>query len=151
MSEWRENAKGNFVYVIDTDDIMVVFQRPDGDWAGVYQDRFTKGAFDTAAEAMEAMEPILNGDTEMLHQPNPGWVANKKGSGFHIRIGGGIASVKLAQSGSWYATVDGVILKGQWFPSASKAKQAVSEYIRRPTSHISSAHFAEFDWHSDEG
>jgi hypothetical protein len=151
MSDWRENDKGNFVYVVDTDDIMVVFQRPDGEWAGVYQDRFTKGTFDTSEEAMEAMEPILNGDKSMLKPPNPGWVANKKGSGFHIRTGGGIASVKLARSGSWFATVNGEIINGQWFASASAAMEAASRYLQRPAGSVASALFAEFDWPSDEG
>ena len=34
MSDWRENSNGNFVYVIDTDDVMTVFERV-GLWFGV--------------------------------------------------------------------------------------------------------------------
>jgi hypothetical protein len=39
MSEWRENSNGNYVYVIETDDVMTVFERA-GLWFGVYDSRF---------------------------------------------------------------------------------------------------------------
>ncbi|MEN9772589.1 MAG: hypothetical protein RJA58_1232 [Pseudomonadota bacterium] len=145
MDEWRENDNGNYMYVISTDEVMTVFRRRDGDWAGAFQDRFTKGTFNTAEEAMQAMEPILEGDTSMLKPANTGWVANKKGAGFHIRIAGQIATVKPARSGSWYATVDGEILKGQWFDSAQEAMGAAARHLQGSIGFRSSALISESD------
>ncbi len=94
---------------------------------------------------MRAMEPILNGDKSMLKPPNPGWVANKKGAGFHIRMAGQIATVKPARSGSWYATVNGEILKWQWFDSAQEAMEAASRSLQRPKSSFALALIEELD------
>ncbi len=40
MSEWRENSNGNYVYILDSDELMTVYQR-DGDRFGVYDNHFT--------------------------------------------------------------------------------------------------------------
>lgn len=135
MSDWRENEKGNHVYVIDTDLVMTVFRRADGDWAGVYQDEFTKGSFGSAEEAMQAMEPILDGDTSMLQHRVSGWVRNKDGEGYHIRCEGRIASVRRSRSGSWYALVDGRLLEGRWFKSDQEARQEAERVLAFPTSY----------------
>ena len=129
MNEWRENSNGNYVYVIGSDQVMTVFQRRDGNWAGVYQNEFTKGAWETPEEVMRVMEPILGGDTSMLKPTQTGWVPNKDGKGFHLRQGGRIASAKLSSSGSWYLTVDGDLLKGQWFKTASMAMKEADRIL----------------------
>ena len=129
MAEWRENDKGNYVYVIDTDSVMTVFRRRDGDWAGAYDDRFTKGTFDTAEDAMQAMEPILQGDMTMLKPATYGWVANKGGGGFHLRTAKHLTSVKQSKSGSWFVIVDGQILDRQWFKTADEAKAAANKAL----------------------
>ena len=135
MSDWRENKKGNHVYVIDTDQVMTVFRRADGSWAGVYQDEFTKGSFDSAQEAMRTMEPILDGDTSMLQRRGSGWVRNKDGEGHHIRREGRIASVRRSRSGSWYASVDGRLLEGRWFKTDQEAKREAERVLAFPTSY----------------
>jgi hypothetical protein len=130
MHEWNENSNGNYVYVIDTDDIMTVFKNRDGDWVGVYRDRFTKGSFDTAEEAMKVMDSVLEGDTSMLRAPPiRGWIKNKAGSGFHRRTRGGVVSVKQSKSGSWYAIINGSLLGDEWFKSPEAAKTAVDRYL----------------------
>ena len=64
MSDWRENSNGNFVYVIDTDDVMTVFERA-GLWFGVYDNRFIEDGLSTPEKAMAFMEmAVLN---EQLH------------------------------------------------------------------------------------
>lgn len=132
MSDWRENERGNHVYVIDADQVMTVFRRADGNWAGVYQDEFTKGSFDSAEEAMRAMEPILDGDTSMLQRKVSGWVRNKDGRGYHMRRQGRIASVRRSSSGSWYASVDGRLLDGRWFKTDQEAKHEVERVLACP-------------------
>ena len=129
MSYWRENEKGNHVYVIDTDQVMTVFQRPDESWAGVYRNEFTKRNFDTAEEAMLEMEPILEGNTSMLRRTASGWVLNKNGKGYHMRRQGQIVSVKRSSSGSWYASVDGRLLDGRWFKTDREAKNEAERVL----------------------
>lgn len=135
MNYWHENEKGNHVYVIDADQVMTVFRRTDGKWAGVYQNEFTMGYFDSAEEAMRAMEPILNGDTSMLHKRVSGWVPNKDGNGYHIWRQGQIASVKRSSSGSWYATVNGNLLDGRWFKTDQEARDEAERFLAIPISH----------------
>lgn len=132
MNEWNENSNGNYVYVIDSDDIMTVFKNRDGDWVGAYKDRFTKGKFDTAEEAMEVMDSVLEGDTSMLRAPPiRGWIKNKAGSGYHRHTSDGIASVKQSKSGSWYAIIEGSLLRDEWFNTAQGAMAAVDRFLNR--------------------
>jgi len=123
MEEWIENSNGNFVYVIDTDDVMTVFSKG-GQWRGAYDDRFTDETFKTPEAAMAVMERAVLGDESGLlvkHRPQPtGWRQTKTG-GFHCVRGGSSMSVKLAKSGKWYLVMDQVLLKGHWFHSAEAA------------------------------
>jgi hypothetical protein len=130
MNEWQENSKGNYVYVIEADDLMSVFKNRDGEWAGAYQNRFTKGTFVSAEKAMRAMEPILDGELSMLKPPiERGWLRNKGGSGFHRLTPDGILSVKESKTGKWYATIFGNLLKNHWFDTAQAAKAEVDRRL----------------------
>ena len=128
MNEWRENANGNYVYALGREDVMTVFKRDDGDWAGVYQDRVTWGVFDTAEEAMAVMDPITDGDLSML-KPSEyhGWTATKDGKGYFKRQSGLLATAKRTTRGSWFVTVNGDLWEGQWFKTADEAKRAVDD------------------------
>ena len=44
MSEWCENSNGNYVFVLDTDEVMTVYQH-NGEWFGVYDSRFIDDGF----------------------------------------------------------------------------------------------------------
>ena len=56
MSEWNQNANGNYIYKIGPDDIMTVFKKKSGDgWGGVHDGEFLKGTYDTPEEAQKAM------------------------------------------------------------------------------------------------
>ena len=44
MSDWIQNSNGNYVYVLDSDDVMTVYKN-NGEWFGVYDGRFTECAF----------------------------------------------------------------------------------------------------------
>jgi len=131
MSEWNENANGNYVYKISADDIMTVFKKKSGDgWSGVRDGEFLKGSYDTPEEAQKAMEEFAFEFNSKLAAPirtNTGWQESKKGDYYKITEAG-ITSVKRASSGKWYlVTATQGMLEGYWFDTAkdamSKAEQ----------------------------
>lgn len=130
MSEWKENSNGNHVYVLDADDVMTVFQR-DGNWFGVYDNRFTPGSYETAEQAMEIMEmAVLNERLDLLIDPKPvlvGWRKTKAG-GYHRIRQGFTLTVKQATSGKWYLIKDQELVQGKWFDTADEAKREGDQY-----------------------
>ena len=82
MSEWRENSNGNYVYVIDTDDVMTVYER-NGMWFGVYDSQFTEDGFKTPEQAMDFMEKAVLGDGGGL-KAQPGRRLVGEGRLFHL-------------------------------------------------------------------
>ena len=125
MCEWNENDNGNYVYVIDSDDVMTVYEL-NGQWFGVYDNRFTDVGFKTAEQAMTVMEnAVLEDRLEILVERNPrptGWLKTKSG-GFHCHRDGGTMTVKQAKSGAWYLVVNQTMLQGKWFKTAEEAKR----------------------------
>ena len=125
MSEWRENSNGNHVYVIDTDDVMTVYER-NGVWFGVYDSRFTEDGFKAPEQAMDFMEKAVLGDRlDLLVKKNPipaGWRTTKNG-GYHCIRRGCTLTVKQAKSGKWYLVVNQVLFQGRWFDTADEAKR----------------------------
>ena len=125
MSEWRENSNGNYVYVIDTDDVMTVYQR-NGEWYGVYDNRFTEEGFQNPEEAMALMEKAVLGDRlHLLVKKNPmtvGWRETKKGGYLCVRRDRTM-TVKQAKSGKWYLVINQTIVQGKWFDTADEAKR----------------------------
>jgi len=123
MCEWNENDNGNYVYVIDSDDFMTVYER-NGEWFGVYDNRFTDVSFKTAEEAMTVMEnAVLEDRLEILVERNPRpivWLKTKSG-GFHCYRDGCTMTVKQAKSGAWYLVVNQTMLKDKWFKTAEEA------------------------------
>ena len=124
MSDWRENSNGNYVYVLDTDHVMTVFERS-GLWFGVYDNRFTEDGMNTPEKAMAFMEKaVLN---EKLHllvkrtQIPTGWRSTKTG-GIYCHRNGGTMTVKKAKSGAWYLLVNQTMFQGQWYKTAEEAK-----------------------------
>ena len=130
MSDWNQNGNGNYVYVIDKDDLMTVFKRKDGEWGGVYDGKFLRGSFDKPEEAQALMEKwVIEGDKSLAAPaPKLGWRPAKKG-GFYKNAGGGLAPVKQAKTGMWYISVDGGLVKGVWLSSAEDAMQRANEYV----------------------
>jgi hypothetical protein len=125
MSEWRENSNGNHVYVLDTDDVMTVYQR-NGDWFGVYDNRFTDDGFQNPAGAMTFMEKAVFGDRlDLLVKRIPmptGWRETKKG-GYHCVRRDRTMTVKQAKSGKWYLVINQTMVQGKWFETADEAKR----------------------------
>ena len=123
MSDWRENSNGNFVYVIDTDDVMTVFEIA-GLWFGVYDNRFIEDGQSTSEKAMAFMEiAVLNEQLHLLVKRTPiptGWRSTKTG-GFHCYRNGGTMTAKQAKSGAWYLLENQTMVQGKWFKTAEEA------------------------------
>ena len=123
MSDWRGNSNGNFVYVIDTDDVMTVFERA-GLWFGVYDNRFIEDGLSTSEKAMAFMEmAVLNEQLHLLVKRTPittGWRSTKTG-GFHCHRNGGTITVKQATSGAWYLLENQTMVQSKWFKTAEEA------------------------------
>ncbi|MCW1966415.1 hypothetical protein [Polynucleobacter sp.] len=125
MSEWNQNANGNYIYRISADDIMTVFKKKSGNgWSGVRDGEFLKGSYDTPQEAQKAMEEFVFEFNSSLAAPitqNTGWKASNKG-GYYKVDDGGITSVKQASSGKWFivSSIKGFI-EGHWFNTAQEA------------------------------
>lgn len=125
MSEWRENPNGNYVYVLDSDEVMTVYDR-NGEWFGVYDDCFTEEGFSDPEKAMALMErAVLDEETGLLVRRRPiatGWRQTKSGNYHRVRSDCTL-TVKRAKSGSWYLVIDQTLLEGRWFGSAKEAKR----------------------------
>lgn len=130
MSEWRENSNGNYVYVIDTDDVMTVYQR-NGEWFGVYDNRFTEDGFQNPEEAMAFIGKAVLGDRlDLLVKRSPmptGWRKTKSG-GYHCVRRNRTMTVKQAKSGKWYLVINQRMVEGKWFDTADEAKQQGDQY-----------------------
>ena len=125
MSEWNENANGNYIYKISADDIMTVFKKKSRDgWSGVRDGEFLKGSYDTPKEAQKAMEEFVfefNSDLAAPIFQNTGWRESKKG-GYYKVNDNGTTTVKRASSGKWFiiSSTNGLI-EGHWFDTAKEA------------------------------
>ena len=130
MSEWRENSNGNYVYILDSDDVMTVYER-NGEWFGVYDNRFTGGGLADAEQAMVFMEKAVLGDRlDLLVQRTPtpsGWRETKSG-GYHCVRRAHTMTVKQAKSGKWYLVINQTMVQGKWFDTADEAKQQGDQY-----------------------
>ncbi len=130
MSEWRENSNGNYVYILDSDELMTVYQR-DGDWFGVYDNHFTGDGFKKPEETMALMEKAVLGDRLDLlvkRKPQPtGWRKTKSG-GYHCVRRDHTMTVKQAKSGKWYLVINQTMVQGQWFDTADEAKWQGDQY-----------------------
>ena len=123
MSDWLENDNGNYVYVIDSDDVMTVYER-NGLWFGVYDNHFTAEGFKNSEQAMTVMEKaVLEDSLDLLVERNPrptGWLKTKTG-GFQRYRNGCTMTVKQAKSGSWYLVINQNMLKDNWFKTVEEA------------------------------
>ena len=130
MSEWLENSNGNHVYVLDTDEVMTVFERA-GEWYGVYDHRFTPDGFKTADQAMEIMErAVLDERLDLLTAPKPepvGWKKTNTG-GYQCIRHGVILTIKQAKNDKWYLIKGQAIVPGKWFDTAEQAKREGDQY-----------------------
>lgn len=125
MSDWRETNKGNYIYELDSGDVMTVFQRQDK-WFGVHDNCFSEEGFADPGKAMTLMElAVLSGQRDLLVRRKsmlPWWQETKSG-GYQCVRRDCTLTVKRAKSGSWYLIVDQTVLKGRWFDSAEEAKR----------------------------
>lgn len=125
MSDWIQNSNGNYVYVLDSDDVMTVYKK-NGEWFGVYDGRFTECGFKHPEQAMALMErAVLDDCLHLLVKKTPpqtGWRKTKTG-GYHCVRRTGMLTVKQAKSGKWYLVVDQTLLADQWFNTAEEAMQ----------------------------
>lgn len=131
MSDWNESVNGNFVYVIDDNQVMTVFKKLGSDeWGGVYDDNFLKGSFDTPEEAQKVLERyVFNDEKNLVTVCKTGWQVSKKG-GFYKRSARGIVTVKQAKNGKWFVILNqGIMLKENWFNTADEAKQKANTFI----------------------
>jgi len=125
MSEWNQNANGNYVYKISADDIMTVFKKKSGNgWGGVRDGEFLKGNYDTPEEAQKAMEEFVFEFKPTLAAPipqNTGWKASNKGTYYKVDEDG-VTSVKRASSGKWFivSSTNGIV-QDHWFNTAEEA------------------------------
>lgn len=130
MSEWRENSNGNYVYVLDTDEVMTVYQR-NGEWFGVYDSRFVEDGFETPEQAMVLMEKaVLSDRLDLLVKSTPmptGWRQTKNG-GYHCVRRDRTLTVKQAKSGKWYLVINQTMVQGKWFDTAEEAKRQGDQY-----------------------
>ena len=130
MSEWLENSNGNYVYAIDTDDVMTVYLR-NGEWFGVYDNHFTETGFNSPEEAMALMgKAVLDDRLDLLEKRNPmaiGWRHTKSG-GYHCVRRDRTMTVKQAKSGKWYLVINQRMVQGKWFDTAEEAKRQGDQY-----------------------
>ncbi len=130
MSEWRENSNGNYVYVLDTDEVMTVYQR-NGEWFGVYDNHFTEEGFENPEKAMAFMEKAVLGDRlDILVKSAPmptGWRQTKNG-GYHCVRRDRTMTVKQAKRGKWYLVINQTMVQGKWFDTADEAKRQGDQY-----------------------
>jgi hypothetical protein len=130
MSEWRENSNRNYVYILDTDDVMTVYLRS-GEWFGVYDNHFTEEGCQNPQEVMALMEKAVLGDRlDLLERRNPmpvGWRKTKKG-GYHCARRDHTMTVKQAKSGKWYLVINQTMVQCKWFDTAEDAKRQGDQY-----------------------
>ena len=131
MSQWNETANGNFVYVIEKDNLMTVFKRKSDDgWGGVYDGSFLKGEFDTPEEAQKAMEEfVFEGNDNLASKPIQlnTWLKTKKG-GYYKTSEDGTISIKKASSGKWCIVSSKLgLIENQWFDTAMEAKEKADQ------------------------
>lgn len=131
MSEWRENSNGNYVFVLDTDEVMTVYQR-NGQWFGVYDSRFIEEGFKTPEMAMVFMEKaVLYDRLDLLVKRTPtmptGWRKTKKG-GYHCVRRDHTMTVKQAKTGKWYLVINQTMVQDKWFDTADEAKRQGDQY-----------------------
>jgi len=123
MSEWIQNSNGNYVNVLDSDEVMTVYMK-NGLWFGVYDGRFTECGFKNPEQAMALMEKAVFDDClHLLIKKSPSqsvWRKTKAG-GYHCIRRNCIMTVKQAKNGKWYLVVDQAIPKGYWFDTALDA------------------------------
>jgi glucan-binding YG repeat protein len=123
MSEWCENSKGNYVYVLDSEDVMTVYLRS-GEWFGVYDNHFTESGFQKPKEAMALMEKAVLGHHLGLlvkkKSMSTNWRKTKRG-GYHCVKSDRTMTVKQATSGKWYLIINQAMLQGKWFDTADEA------------------------------
>lgn len=123
MSDWIQNSNGNYVYVLDSDDVMTVYKK-NGEWFGVYDGRFTECGFKRPEQAMTLMcRAVLDDCLHLLvkkTRPQTGWRKTKTG-GYHCVRRTGILTVKQAKTGKWYLVVDQALVQGRWFDTAEDA------------------------------
>lgn len=125
MSEWRENKNGNYIYVLDSGEVMTVYLR-DGLWFGVYDECLSEEGFCDPERAMALMErAVLRGQRDLLVRRKPvlPWWQETKSGGYQCVRRDCILTVKQAKSGSWYLIVDQTVLDDRWFDSAEQAKR----------------------------
>ena len=131
MSQWNETANGNFVYVIEKDNLMTVFKRKSDDgWGGVYDGSYLKGEFDTPEEAQKAMEEfVFEGNNSLVSKSTQlgMWQKTKQGT-YYMATKDGTISVKKASSGKWFivSSILGLI-ENQWFDTAMEAKEKADQ------------------------
>ena len=130
MFDWRENSNGNYIYVLDSDEVMTVYQR-NGEWFGVYDSRFIEDGFKTPVQAMAFMEKAVLGDRlDLLVKSAPmpaGWRKTKKG-GYHCVRPNHTMTIKQANSGKWYLVINQTMVQGKWFDTADEAKRQGDQY-----------------------
>lgn len=121
MTDWHVSSKGNFT-TFDYGHRYTVFRTRDDVWQVAHELGFSRQAFDCADQAKAAVEDHVRGVDQLdFRLINHGWKEAKKG-GYYRRTMLCIETVKQSKTGSWYVTVNGELLEGQWFDSPEEAQ-----------------------------
>lgn len=129
MFNWNEIKNGNHICVDDDSIQITVFPDKNGRWRGIRDERITEQGYDTAEEAMTAIE---EGEVDFVRfssgPKNTGWKPAKKG-GYYCYRDGVILTAKQASSGSWYLSVDGRFVPNRWFSTYEEAARCADSLI----------------------
>jgi hypothetical protein len=121
MFNWNEIRNGNYVCEDDEGINITVFTDKNGDWRGIRDNRITEEGYGSAEEAMKTIE---DGEADFIKvRPEPkttDWKPAKNGGYYRYREGQ-ILTAKQASSGKWFITIEGSIVRDNWFPSFEAA------------------------------
>lgn len=124
MFDWHETRNGNYVCEIDDMGKITIFIDNYGQWRGIMDGRITENGYATAEEAIKAIE---DGEADFVKfRPGPkttDWAPAKKGGWYRYHLGQ-ILTAKQASNGQWFITVNGSLIRNQWFLS----REAASRY-----------------------
>lgn len=129
MSDWQENANGNYVLPMGEDGVFTVVKDKSGTWRGIHDGAITKQGFEDAEQAMSAAEYHLDGERRLEFIPlEHGWRKAKKGGFYRNAVGRNVA-VKQAKSGAWFVVINGSIILGKWFANSEEARRLADAYF----------------------
>jgi len=131
MFDWNETRNGNYVCEDDGSIVITVFLDKNGAWRGIRDEHITEDRYETAEQAMKAIEVREAVFVKFCYRPKTtDWKPIKKG-GYYRYNNGDILTSKQAKSGNWYLSLNGSIIRDKWFPSFEAAARYASSLVCR--------------------